>query len=144
MSAWIVWLVVAAGFGIGEMLSTGFFLAPFAFGGAAAALVDAVGAGEGAAVVVFAVISILSLALVRPLLRSRLSRNTPTLRTGAQALIGRRAIVLERIDNHQGLGSVKIDGDVWTARSLDDEHEIEPGKRVEVVDIRGATALVME
>ncbi len=52
--------------------------------------------------------------------------------------------MLERIANDEGVGCVKIDGEVWTARSLDEDHVIERGTRVEVVDIKGATALVME
>jgi membrane protein implicated in regulation of membrane protease activity len=66
------------------------------------------------------------------------------MRTGTAALIGRQAVVVERIANHQGLGLVKIGGEVWTARSVDGDEEIEAGRPVEVVEIRGATALVME
>ena len=125
------------------MLTNGFFLAPFAVGGLLAAFFEAIGAGEAAAVVVFLVMSILTLATIRPMVRRRLL-SSPATRTGAAALIGKRAIVLERIANDEGVGCVKIDGEVWTARSLDDDREIEAGTRVEVVDIRGATALVME
>ena len=57
--------------------------------------------------------------------------------------MGRRAVVLERIANHEGVGCVKIDGEVWTARSYDEDEVINAGERVEVVEIRGATALVM-
>jgi membrane protein implicated in regulation of membrane protease activity len=74
--------------------------------------------------------------------RSR--RLPPQIRTGAAALIGKRAIVLERIANHEGVGCVKIDGEVWTARAYDEDAVIEAGERVEVVEIRGATALVMQ
>jgi membrane protein implicated in regulation of membrane protease activity len=70
--------------------------------------------------------------------------SAPTLRTGGAALIGKRAVVLERIANHEGVGRVRIESEVWTARSLDDELVIEPGTTVEVIDIKGATALVME
>lgn len=143
MAGWILWALVACGFAVGELLTTGFFLAPFAIGGALAAGADAVGAGEAVSVVVFVVMSVLALALVRPLVRTRLLSSPPT-RTGAAALIGKRALVLERIDNHQGVGCVRIDGEVWTARALDEDREIEAGTRVEVVDIKGATALVME
>ncbi len=143
MAGWLVWVLVACGFGVGELLSGGFFLAPFAFGGILAAGAEAAGAPEAIAVVVFALISVMTLALVRPIVTSKLLRSPPT-RTGAAALIGKRAIVLERIHNEEGVGCVKIDGEVWTARALDDDREIEPGTRVEVVDIRGATALVME
>jgi membrane protein implicated in regulation of membrane protease activity len=52
--------------------------------------------------------------------------------------------VLERIANHEGVGCVKIDGEVWTARALDEDEVIEAGTRVHVVQIKGATALVSE
>lgn len=143
MAGWIVWALVACGFAVGEMLTTGFFLAPFAFGGALAAAADAAGAGDVVAWVIFVSVAMLSLATVRPLVKSRLVHGPP-IRTGAAALIGKQAIVLERIANGEGVGCVKIDGEVWTARALDDDREIAAGKRVEVVDVRGATALVME
>ena len=60
----------------------------------------------------------------------------PSIRTGAAALVGRPAIVLERIANHEGVGCVKIDGgEVWTARSFDEDEVIDAGERVEVVEI---------
>jgi membrane protein implicated in regulation of membrane protease activity len=124
-------------------MTTGFFLAPFAAGGALAAVADAAGAGELVAWLVFVLVSLASLALVRPLVRTRLLSAPPT-RTGAAALVGKKALVLEKIDNHHDVGCVKIEGEVWTARSFDDDREIEPGTRVEVVAIKGATALVME
>jgi membrane protein implicated in regulation of membrane protease activity len=66
------------------------------------------------------------------------------LRTGTAALVGRRAIVLERICNDEAAGCVRIDGDVWTARAYDDDAVIEAGTPVHVMEIRGATALVAE
>jgi membrane protein implicated in regulation of membrane protease activity len=143
MSGWIVWALVACGFGVGELLTTSFFLGPFAVGGGLAAVIAAFGAPEIAAWLVFFAVSILTLATVTPLLRSRLLAS-PVTRTNSAALVGKRAIVLERIANGEGVGCVKIDGEVWTARALDDDHEIAVGTRVEVVDIKGATALVME
>ncbi len=80
---------------------------------------------------------------LRPVAR-RHRRLPPPIRTGAAALVGQRAMVLERIANDEGVGCVRIDGgEVWTARSYDDDEVIEVGERVEVVEIRGATALVM-
>ena len=55
-----------------------------------------------------------------------------------------RAGVVERIANAEGVGCVKLDGEIWTARAYDDDEVIEPGKRVHVLEIRGATALVSE
>jgi membrane protein implicated in regulation of membrane protease activity len=66
----------------------------------------------------------------------------PQIRTGAAALIGRSAIVLERIANDEGVGAVRIDGEVWTARAYDEDEVIAAGAKVQVVEIRGATALV--
>ena len=104
MSGWIVWLVVACAFGVGELLTTGFFLGPFAIGGLLAAVTDAAGGGEAAAAVVFVVVSIMTLLLLRPIVQSRIMHSSPTLRTGAAALIGKQAIVLERIANDEGVG----------------------------------------
>jgi membrane protein implicated in regulation of membrane protease activity len=142
MAGWLLWVVLAGAFGVGEMLSGGFFLAPFALGAGLAAAGQAA-AGTAAAVIAFVLASLLSLVLVRPIVRSH-TKMPAAIRTGGAALIGKDAVVLERIANHEGVGIVKIDGEVWTARSLFDDQEIEPGARVEVVDIKGATALVTE
>jgi membrane protein implicated in regulation of membrane protease activity len=143
MAGWLLWVLVACGFGIGEALTAGgFFLAPFSVGALLAAAVAGAGAGQVPAAVVFVIVSMLTLLTLRPLLRSRLLASPP-IRTGAAALVGKQAVVLERIHNPEGTGRVRIDGEVWSARSLDDQ-EIVEGARVEVVEIRGATALVME
>jgi membrane protein implicated in regulation of membrane protease activity len=143
MSGWILWVIAACAFGIGEMLTTSFFLAPFALGALVAAAVDAAGAGGAVPWIVFIVASVLTLAVVRPIARSHM-RSAPRLRTGSAALIGKRAVVLERIANDEGVGCIRVDGEIWTARSLDEDQVIESGTRVEIVDIKGATALVTE
>ena len=143
MPGWVLWVVAMCGFGIGEMLTSGFFLAPFALGAGLAAIVDVAGAPELAAWIVFVFVSLATIAFVRPI-ALRHMKVPPAIRTGAAALVGKRAIVLERIANAEGVGCVKIDGEVWTARSLDDDTVIEPGTRVDVVQIKGATALVAE
>jgi membrane protein implicated in regulation of membrane protease activity len=141
---WIVWVIAACGFAAGEMhFSTGFFLAPFALGASAAAVVALAGAGSLISLVCFIAVALLMLSIVRPI-AARHMRVPPRLRTGAAALVGKQAVVLERIANDEGMGSVKIGGEVWTARSYNDDEVIERGARVDVVDIKGATALVTE
>jgi membrane protein implicated in regulation of membrane protease activity len=142
MNLWIVWLVAAAIIGVGEMHQGGFYLAPFALGAAVATVVSLLGVGAVLSTVVFLVASGIVFATLRPVAR-RHRRLPPSIRTGAAALIGRRAVVLERIANDEGVGCVRIDGEVWTARSYDEDEVIDAGERVEVVEIRGATALVM-
>jgi len=141
MDEWVIWIVVACLFGVGESLTTSFFLAPFAGGAAAAAIVAAAGAGIAVQLAVFLVASLALLLLVRPVARRHL-RQPPALRTGTAALVGRSAIVVERVANGEGTGLARIDGEVWTARAFDDDRTIEPGDKVEVIEIRGATALV--
>ena len=143
MDAWVIWILVAVAFGIGEMLTTSFVLAPFSVGALVAALVAAIGGGAVGSWATFIVVSLLTLWVVRPIARAHL-RTPAQLRTGTAALIGRRAIVLERIANDEGVGCVKIDGEVWTARAYDEDRVIEAGTPVQVVEIRGATALVSE
>jgi membrane protein implicated in regulation of membrane protease activity len=143
MDSWVIWILVAVAFGVGEVLTTSFVLAPFGVGALLAALVAAVGAGAVASWAVFLLVSLLVLWVVRPIARAHM-RTPAQLRTGTAALVGQRAIVLERIANDEGVGCVKIDGEVWTARAYDEEQVIEAGTPVHVIEIRGATALVSE
>src|SRR5215208_6979087 len=143
MDDWVLWLIAAVVFAIGEIATTGFFLAPFAGGAALAALASAIGAGAAISWVVFLVASVALLAALRPVAR-RMRRMPAHLRTGTAALVGKQAMVVERIANDEGVGCVRIDGEVWTARSYDEDDVIEAGRRVHVVEIRGATALVAD
>jgi membrane protein implicated in regulation of membrane protease activity len=143
MDVWVIWLVAACVLGVGEMHQGGFYLAPFAAGAALAAVLALLGVGVALSAIVFVVASGIVFATLRPVAQ-RHRRLPPSIRTGAAALVGRPAIVLERIANEEGVGCVKIDGgEVWTARSYDEHEVIDAGERVEVVEIRGATALVM-
>jgi membrane protein implicated in regulation of membrane protease activity len=143
MPAWIIWLLAACLLGVGEMHQGGFYLAPFALGAAVAALLGILGVGVGLSAIAFLISSGIVFAALRPVAR-RHRRLPPSMRTGAAALIGRHAMVLERIANDEGVGCVRIEGgEVWTARSYDEDEVIDAGERVEVVEIRGATALVM-
>jgi membrane protein implicated in regulation of membrane protease activity len=139
----VIWLLAAGLLGVGEMHQGGFYLAPFALGAALATIVSVLGVGAGLSAVVFVAGTLIVFATLRPIAR-RHRRLPPPIRTGAAALIGRPAIVLERIANDEGVGCVRIDGgEVWTARSYGDGEVIDAGERVEVVEIRGATAMVM-
>lgn len=143
MDAWVLWLIAAAIFGVGEISTLGFFLAPFAGGALVAALVAAVGAGTALSWVAFLVVSVILLAGLRPIARRHL-RQPAQLRTGTAALVGRTGTVVERVANDESVGCVRIDGEVWTARAYDDDEVIEAGTRVQVLEIRGATALVTQ
>ena len=138
---WVYWMVAAGVLAVGEMVTTSFFLGPIALAAALAALVALVGGGLVLQWIVFIAASIASIGLLRPIARRHLRLPAST-RTGAAALVGTRAVVLEQVDADRG--AVKIGGEIWTARAYDEDHVIEPGTRVEVLRIDGATALVSE
>jgi membrane protein implicated in regulation of membrane protease activity len=126
---------------VGELLTMGFFLAPIAIAAVLAGVAALVGAGLAVQLVVFILASAASVGLLRPVARRHL--HTPArIRTGTAALVGRPATVIERVDADGG--SIKLAGEVWSARAFDEDHAFEPGQRVEVLKIEGATALVHE
>ena len=141
MDVWVVWIVAACVLAVGELLTLGFFLGPFAGGALVGALVALLGGGWAGSTIAFLVASTAILTLLRPIARRHLHQPA-ALRTGTAALVGRSAMVLERIANDEGSGVARIEGEVWTARAFDDDRTIEPGEKVQVIEIRGATALV--
>src|SRR4051812_4942874 len=141
MPDWVIWAVIAAALAAGEVLTLGFFLGLMALGAAVAAGAGAAGASVELGGAVFVITSVASIALIRPIALRHLK--TPgRLRSGTAALVGTRAVVLERVDADHG--QVKIGGEVWTARPYDEDDVFEPGMRVDVMKIDGATALVAE
>ncbi|TDB74176.1 NfeD family protein [Micromonospora sp. KC721] len=140
----VVWIVLGVILGVAEIFTTTLFLIMFAAGAFAAAGAAALGAPVPIQALVFAVVSALSVAVVRPVIRrhARSALETGEQSFGVEALEGAAALVLERVDTDRGL--VKIDGEVWSARSYDATQSFEPGERVQVIKIRGATALVWQ
>lgn len=142
MHAALLWLIFALVLTGAEALTGHLFLVMLGGGALAAALtswlLDSPVWVDGA---VFLVVSVLLLVLVRPPLRRRLTpANVP--RLGIEALEGKTALVLERVARDNG--QVKLDGQVWTARPLDENDVYEPGEPVTVMQIDGATAVVFK
>jgi membrane protein implicated in regulation of membrane protease activity len=138
---WVLWMIAAGVLAVGEIATLGFFLGPIAVAATLAAVVALAGAGLAAQWVVFIAASLASVLVLRPIARRHL-KTPASLRTGTAALVGGPAVVLQRVDANGG--QVKIGGEVWTARSYDEDDAFEPGARVEVMKIEGATALVAE
>ncbi len=139
MPAAVIWLISALVLAGAEALTGHLFLVMLGGGALAASvtswLTDWPAWANGA---VFLVVSVLLLLLVRPALRRRL---TPAaLTTGVKALEGKKALVLNRVAGSEG--RVKLDGEVWTARPLNEGDVFEPGEKVTVMHIDGATAVV--
>ena len=138
---WVIWMIAAGVLAVGEVATVTFILGPVALAAVLAAVVALIGPGVEYQVLAFAVGSIASLLLIRPIARKHL-RMPHHVRTGTAALVGTKATVLERVDG-QG-GTVKLAGEVWSARAYNDNEVLEPGAQVTVLEIRGATALVSD
>ena len=142
MPDWVIWAIAAVALGIGEIFTPGlFFLGPVALAAVLAAFTALVGGGVAAQLIVFILAAVASVAFLRPIARSHLRMPSRT-RTGTDALVGRKALVVRRVDVHGGL--VRIGGEEWSARSFFDGQVLDPGTSVEVAKIEGATALVCE
>src|SRR6185295_12040519 len=103
-------------------------LGPLALAAAVAAVVAAAGAGAAIQVAAFIAGSVVALAVLRPIAKRHL-KQPPHMRTGTAALVGSSATVLEKVDRDGG--RVKIGGEIWTARTYDQDDVIEVGDRVE-------------
>ncbi|MFI0979082.1 NfeD family protein [Streptomyces sp. NPDC021093] len=141
MDAWLWWLIGAAVLGIALVVTTMPELGMLAVGALAGALTSYLGGGLVTQVLVFAAVSVVLIAVVRPVAARHRSQR-PQLASGVDALKGRQAVVLERVDGGGG-GRIKLAGEIWSARALDSEQSFEPGQQVDVVEIDGATAVVM-
>ncbi|MEU3551497.1 MULTISPECIES: NfeD family protein [Streptomyces] len=140
IDAWVWWLVGAAALGIPLVVTAMPEFGMLAVGAIAAAAAAGVGLGAVSQVLVFVVVSVALIAVVRPIANRHRSQR-PQLATGIDALRGKQAVVLERVDGSGG--RIKLAGEVWSARALDGDQSYEPGQQVDVVDIEGATAIVM-
>ena len=142
MPGWLIWAIVALALAVGEVFTPGlFFLGPVALAALASMIVALVGGGAVVQLVVFIAGSVASVGLIRPIAKAHL-RVPAALRTGTAALMGAKAVVLQRVDTDGG--RVRIGGEEWSARAYMEGQVYEPGDRVEVVKIEGATALVYQ
>jgi membrane protein implicated in regulation of membrane protease activity len=139
MSAWIIWLIVAAVLGVAELLTTTLAFGLIAVAAVVGAVVGVFHLDLGVQLAAFIVAAGAGLGFVRPIAVRHL-KQPPALRTGTAALVGRSAIVLEETTEHAG--RVRIAGEEWSSRAYDESLVIPVGTKVDVMQIDGATALV--
>lgn len=136
----LFWLVISAVLIVIEICTLGLTTIWFAAGALIAALVAYLGIGSIGQWIFFLVVSVVLLALTRPVAIKYL--NDKTVRTNADSLIGEIAIVTEDIDNIAGKGAVKIQGEEWTARNIQNEEIIEKETKVQILEISGVKLIV--
>ena len=135
----VSWIVAIVVFLIVEALTTGLASIWFALGGLAGLICALLGAPVWLQLLWFLAISIAALFLTRPLVKKYVNGRRKA--TNADSSVGKLAAVTETIDNLAGTGAVKLDGKVWTARSVDGQ-VFQPGEHVLVRDIQGVKLMV--
>jgi membrane protein implicated in regulation of membrane protease activity len=135
----LFWLIGGIALIAAEIVSGDFFLLMVGVGALAGAGSEWIFGNTLVSCAVFALVSIGLVTFARPWLKRRM--HGELVHTNADALIGRKAVVVAEVDAHGG--QVRLDGDVWSARAFDDKAPIAPGASVTVVEIAGATAVVL-
>jgi membrane protein implicated in regulation of membrane protease activity len=138
-NVWAVWMTLAIVFGVVETLTADLVFLMLAGGALAGVAASLLGAPLAVSALVVAVASAALLGVVRPVARRHV-QTAPLVRTGTAALIGSRGRVVEPVDGNGG--TIKLGGEIWTARAVDGAGPLAPGTPVSVIRIEGATALV--
>jgi membrane protein implicated in regulation of membrane protease activity len=141
MPAWLIWLLGAAVLAGAEFVSADLVLIMLAGGALGGSLTAFLGGPAILQALVAILVGGVLLFGVRPVAKRHLYAGGAQ-RTNADALVGRRAVVLQPVDAHGG--RVRLNGAEWSARSADEHRVIEVGKTVQVLEISGATAVVWD
>lgn len=137
---WVFWLIAAGVFFIIEMATIGFLVFWLGIGALLAMVTSFITDSILIQVVVFVVTSTILLIFTRPLVNKFIKVPKETV-TNAYSIIGKKAIVVKAINNIEGDGQIKVDGEVWSAKSNTDE-TIPKDTEVEIVEIDGVKAVV--
>ena len=140
LSAPMIRLILLVIFILVEIATVGLLTIWFAGGALAAFFISLADFGSAVQVIVFLIVSLALVLLIRPLAQRKF--NSGHIRTNAQTLIGEEAVVLEPIDNLQSKGRVMIQGQEWSARSVDDKEKFNKDDVVQVMSISGVKLMV--
>lgn len=139
LDIWLVWMILAAIFIVGEIFTAGFFIMWFGIGAALAGLGALLGLGIGWQLAIFVFASLI-LVLVSRKFANKITKEQPP-GIGASRFVGKKAVVIEEIDNDNGTGRVRMDREEWRAES--DTGDIIPvNSHVETVQIEGTHLIV--
>jgi membrane protein implicated in regulation of membrane protease activity len=142
VSDWVLWLILLVIFLVIEIATLGLTTIWFAGGALVACIASLCNLSMPIQIALFVIISVVLLIFTRPVATRYFNRNR--VRTNADSLIGQTGVVLEQIDNINGRGTIRINGQEWTARSADDSLTIEKGQQVEILEIRGVKLIVKQ
>ncbi len=141
-STWAtVWIISAGVLALGELVTAGFFLLPFAVAAGAAGILSLAGVAVVWQIIVFVIVSIAFLWLLQRFAAKDIRGEL--LPVGAARYIGSSAVVTSTVDRLSGSGRVMMGTEDWRA-TVDGDRPIGIGAEVRVVEVRGARLVVEE
>jgi len=142
VAPWVLWLIAAGLFAVGEVVSVDLVLLMFAGGALGGAGIALLGGPLALQLLGFVLVSLGLLAVVRPVAKRHLVAGTPGTAVGAAAVVGRTARVTRPVDRHGG--RIQLGADEWTARTQHGGETFDVGETVRILQVEGATAVVGE
>ena len=142
MNDTVLWLVALVLFIVIEIATMGLTTIWFAGGALAAVIAAALGAPLFIQIVLFLAVSFVLVYFTRPVAIKYFNKDR--VKTNAESLVGRQAIVISEIDNLLGTGQVTVSGMEWTARSAEEDIKVQPGAVVDIIAINGVKLIVRE
>ena len=136
---WKLWLIIAGLFFIGEIATVGFLIFWFGIGALIAMIVSIFTTNIIIQTTVFLISSTILIFATKPFVKK--FADVKKTNTNVYSIIGKRALVIKTIDPIHSVGQIKINGEVWTAES-EDNQVIEEGLEVEIIEIKGVKAIV--
>ena len=139
MEIWTSWLIFAGICFVAEFLTEGFLICWFGVGALVAMGLSFITNNIIYQLVAFAVVSTILVISTRKLGKKMQAKQVPM---NVYTIIGKKAVVSTTIDNVKGQGQIKVDGDIWSAKSETDDEPISEGTTVEITKIDGVKAIV--
>ena len=136
---WQIWLIIAGLFFVGEMLTVGFLIFWLGIGALIAMIVSLFTSNIIIQTTVFVISSAVLILVTKPFVKKFVDVK-PT-NTNAFSIIGKNALVIKEINSIHSTGQIKINGEIWSAESENDE-TIPEGSEVEILNIKGVKAIV--
>ena len=136
---WQVWLIIAGLFFVGEIETVGFLIFWFGIGALIAMIVSFFTSNIIIQTTIFVISSTILIFATKPFVKK--FADVKKTNTNVYSIIGKKALVIKTIDPIHSVGQIKINGEVWTAES-ENNQVIDEGSEVEILEIKGVKAIV--
>ena len=136
---WQVWLIIAGLFFVGEIATVGFLIFWFGIGALIAMIVSFFTSNIIIQTTIFVISSTILIFATKPFVKK--FADVKKTNTNVYSIIGKKALVIKTIDPIHSVGQIKINGEVWTAES-ENNQVIDEGSEVEILEIKGVKAIV--